>query len=150
MNKKLIIGIASGVVLLTAIAGVMSQSHSDTDKIMDIEKKRERKLDLIDNASVTWQQGAIDDLQFTEIINLSITDTDTLRGEYLSLRLLSTYDNYKKLSIDSLDKEREALQKMKEYVQTEDPALRESLRVEFDQLLITSFENRGEALRELD
>ncbi len=150
MNKKLIIGIASGVVILTAIAGVMSQSHSDTDKIMDIEKKRERKLDFIDNASVTWQQGAIDDLQFTEIINQSITDTDTLRGEYLSLRLISTHDNYKKLSMNSLDKQREALQKMKEYVQTEDPVVRESLRVEFDQLLIASFEHRRDALRELD
>ena len=150
MNKKLIIGIASGVVLLTAIAGVMSQSHSDTDKIMEIEKKRERKLDFIDNASVTWQQGVIDDLQFTEIINQSITDTDTLRGEYLSLRLISIYDNYKKLSMNSLDKQREALQKMKEYVQTEDPVIRESLRVEFDQLLIASFENRRDALRELD
>ena len=130
--------------------GVMSQRHSDSDKIIDIEKKRERELDFIDNASVTWQQGVIDDLQFTEIINQSITDTDTLRGEYLSLRLISIYDNYKKLSMNSLDKQREALQKMKEYVQTEDPVIRESLRVEFDQLLIASFENRRDALRELD
>jgi len=151
VNKKAIVGIGLGVVLLTSIVGVMSSSlPTDTNKIQDIEREREEKLNVIDNASVAWQQGVIGNVQFIEVIDQSITDTDTLREEYLSLNLPSTYARYKQLSIDSLDKQKEAFLKLKEYVQTEDPETQQSLRAELDQLLVTSFEYRRDALRELN
>ncbi len=151
MNKKAIVGIGLGVVLLTSIVGVMSSSlPTDTNKIQDIEREREEKLNVIDNASVAWQQGVIGNVQFIEVIDQSITDTDTLREEYLSLNLPSTYARYKQLSIDSLDKQKEAFLKLKEYIQTEDPETQQSLRAELDQLLVTSFEYRRDALKELN
>jgi hypothetical protein len=151
VKKKAIIGIGLGVVLLTSIVGVMSASlPTDTDRIKDIERERELKLNVIDNASVAWQQGVIGNGQFIEVIDQSISDTDALREEYLSLNLPSAYSKYKQLSIDSLDKQKEAFLKLKEYVQTEDPELQQSLRTEFDQLLVTSFEYRRDALRELN
>ena len=151
MNKKAIVGIGLGVVLLTSIVGVMSSSlPTDTNKIQDIEREREEKLNVIDNASVAWQQGVIGNVQFIEVIDQSITDTDTLREEYLSLNLPSTYARYKQLSIDSLDKQKEAFLKLKEYIQTEDPETQQSLRAELDQLLVTSFEYRRDSLKELN
>jgi len=151
VNKKVIVGIALGVILLTSIVGVMSQSlPADTEKIKDIERKREQKLDVIDNASLAWQQEVINDKQFIDVIDQSIIDTDSLRNEYSALNLPRTYDKYKQLSIDSLDKQKEAFLKLKAYVQTDDPETEKLLRAEFDQLLITSFEFRRDALRELN
>lgn len=151
MNKKVIVGVALGVILLTSVVSVMSASPpADTEKIKEIEMKREQKLDFIDNASLAWQQEVITDEQFLDVIDQSIIDTDSLRDEYSALNLPRTYDKYKQLSIDSLDKQREAFLKLKAYVQTDDPETEKLLRAEFDQLLITSFEFRRDALKELN
>lgn len=155
-RKKLvfIIAIGTGVMLLTSIVGIIGPRgpgpSTDISIIDDIERKREQKLDVIDNASLDWQQKTIDGKQFMEILDQSIIDTDALRWEYTSLDLPLTYDKYKRLSINSLNKQLDALLKLKEYVQTEDPEALPLLRTEFDQLLTTSFENRRDALIELE
>ena len=150
MNKKVIVGIALGAILLTSIVGVMNLSpQPDTAKIKDIEKKREENLNFIDWASVSWQQGTINSTQFIAIIDKSLIDTEALRQEYLSLNIHPTYDKYKRLSLDSLDKQKEAFLKLKEYVQTENSEARKQIRSEFDQLITASFEYRRDALREV-
>ena len=156
-KKKAFVGVGLGVILLTSVVSLMGQgSAPDNSKIKDIdskigniETKRERMLDMVDNASIAWQQDALDDESFREVIDQSIVETDALRAEYLSLNLASKYDKYKQLSIESLDKQKEALLKLKEYSQTEDPDLQQLIRVEFDQLLITSFEYHRDARTEL-
>lgn len=149
VHKKAIVGIALGVIMLTSVVGAVSL-HTDTNKTIDLERKREQKLNLIDNASLSWRQGIIDDEKFIEVIEQAVTDTDLLRGEYELLNLPPKYDKYKSLSLDSLNKQKEAFLKLKEYVQTEDPTARESIQSEFDQLMITSFDDRREALKELE
>ncbi len=149
-KKKAFVGVGLGVILLTSVVSLMGQSSApDNSKIGNIETKRERMLDMVDNASIAWQQDALGDESFREVIDQSITETDALRAEYLSLNLDSTYDKYKQLSIESLDKQKEALLKLKEYSQTEDPDLQQLIRVEFDQLLIASFEYHRDARTEL-
>lgn len=153
MNKKVILGIILGMVLVTSVVSLVFQiptGESDIGQIKDIEVKRESQLNIIDNASVAWQDGAIGDEQFAEIINQAIIDTDALREEYLTLKVPSKYDRYKQLSLDSLDKQKEAFIVLREYVGTNDASVRESLRADFDQLLVSSFEYRRDALRELD
>ncbi|MEM2760035.1 MAG: hypothetical protein QXU32_09930 [Nitrososphaerales archaeon] len=151
MNKKVIVGIILGTILITSIAGILNINPvTYSEKIKDIERRHELALDVIDNASVSWQRGAISDVQFIAVIDQSIIETDNLQREYLSLNLPSTYDKYKRLSIDSLVKQKEAFLKLKEYVQTEDIEARQLIRAEFDQLITTSFEYRRDALRELD
>lgn len=144
-------GISLGVIMLTSIVGVLNLNPStDNSKFKDIEMKREQKLDIIDKASMSWQQGLISKEQFAAIIEQSIMDTDALREEYLSLDVPPKYDKYKRLSIDSLDQQRQAFLKLKEYVQAEDPEAQQSIRAEFDELMVTSFEYRKEALQELE
>jgi hypothetical protein len=153
VNKKVILGIILGMVLVTSVVSLVFQiptGESDIGQIKDIEVKRESQLNIIDNASVAWQDGAIGDEQFAEIINQAIIDTDALREEYLTLKVPSKYDRYKQLSLDSLDKQKEAFIVLREYVGTNDASVRESLRADFDQLLVSSFEYRRDALRELD
>lgn len=149
MKKKAIVGIALGVIMITSTVGAIN-FPKDTSKIRDIEQKREQKLDVIDKASRSWQQGLVDKGQFTAVIDQSIIDIDALREEYLSLDLPQKYDKYKSLSIDSLDKQKEAFLKLREYVQTDDTRLQPSMRAEFDQLMTESFQYRSDARKELD
>lgn len=152
MNKKALVAIGFGVILFTSILGVINLNPSSdvNDRIKDMEMRREQKLDVIDSASVSWQQNRIDDRQFIEIIDQSIIDTDALREEYLALNLPATYDKYKELSINSLDRQKEAFLKLREYVLTEEPDVQKTIRAEFDELIISSFEFRRDALRELN
>lgn len=151
MNTKIIIAIALSAVLITSVVSVMSVNFAkDTDKIKDIETKREQKLNVIDNASVAWQQGMIDDVQFIQVIDQSIVDTENMREEYSSLNLAPEYDRYKRLSINSLEKQKKAFLVLKEYVQADNPQIQEQLRAQFDELIIESFEYRRDALRELN
>lgn len=149
MKKKAIVGIALGAIMVSSMVGAISLP-TDSDKISDIEKKREQKLNVIDNASVSWQQGMLGKEQFIAAIEQSIIDTDALSEEYRSLNLPHKYDKYKSLSIESLNQQKEAFLKLKEYVETEDPEAQQLKRSEFDQLMITSFQYHREALRELE
>ena len=149
MKKKAIVGIALGAIMVSSMVGAISLP-TDSDKISDIEKKREQKLNVIDNASVSWQQGMLGKEQFIAAIEQSIIDTDALSEEYRSLNLPHKYDKYKSLSIESLNQQKEAFLKLKEYVETEDPEAQQLKRSEFDQLMKTSFQYHREALRELE
>ncbi len=149
MHKKAVVGIGLGVIMLTSVVGAVSL-HTDTSKTVELERKREQKLNLIDNASLSWRQGIIDDEKFIQVIEQGIIDTDLLRGEYQLLNLPPKYDKYKNLSLDSLSKQKEAFMKLKEYVQTEDPTAQQSIQSEFEQLMITSFDHRREALKVLE
>ena len=148
MKKKALVGIALGVIMITSAAGAFN-FPKDTSKIRDIEQKREQKLDVIDKASRSWQQGLIDQTQFTAVIDQSIVDTDALREEYLSLNPPQKYDKYKSLSIDSLDKQKEAFLKLREYVLAKDTPTGLSIRADFERLMTKSFEYRDEARKEL-
>lgn len=151
VNKKFLVAVIMGVMLLTSVVAVVGFNvPTDTSKIRDIETERERKLDVIDNASVAWQQGTIEDTRFLEIIDQSISDTQNLRTEYRELNLPPSYDRYIQLSVNSLDKQEDAFVKLKQYVETDNLEQQELLRAEFDQLLISSFEDRRDALRELE
>lgn len=149
MKKKAIVGIALGVIMLSSMVGAIS-FPSDSSKINDIEKKRKEKLDSIDNASIEWQQGIIGKEEFIGVIEQSVIDTDVLRQEYQSLSLPQKYDRYKSLSIESLNIQKDAFLKLKEYVEAEDPDTQELKRSEFDQLMVTSIQYHNQALRELE
>jgi hypothetical protein len=149
VKKKAIVGIALGIIMLTSIVGAISLPN-DSNKISDIENKRREKLDFIDRASAAWQQGMIGKEEFIRIIEQSIIDTDALNIEYQSLSLPQKYDRYKNLSIESLEAQKEAFLKLKEYVEAEDPQTQELKRSEFDQLMVASIQYRNEALRELE
>lgn len=149
MKRKAVVGIALGVIMLSSIVGAISLP-TDSNKINDIERKRQQKLDVIDNASVSWQQGLIGKEQFIAVIDQSIIDTDVLREEYLSLNVPQKYDSYKSLSVESLGKQKEAFLKLKEYVQEEGLETQQMKRAEFEQLMIASFQYHNQALRELE
>jgi hypothetical protein len=149
MKKKAIVGIALGVIMLSSMVGAIS-FPSDSSKINDIENKRKAKLDSIDNASVTWQQGVIGKEEFISVIEQSIIDTDVLSQEYQSLSLPQKYDRYKNLSIESLNIQKDAFLKLKEYVEAGDPDTQELKRAEFDQLMVSSIQYHNQALRELE
>lgn len=148
-NRKLgIIGIAIGIILITSVI-TLTGSPPAASIIKDLEMKREQKLDIIDRASVYWQQGLIGHEEFIAVIEQSITDTEDMRDDYLSLDVPPRYDVYKSLSIDSLNKQMEAFLKLKEYVEIGDLEQGPAVREEFDRLMLTSFEYRRDALREL-
>ncbi|GEM_PF-2693295 len=149
MKKKAIVGIALGVIMLTSIVGAISLP-TDNNKISDIENKRKEKLDFIDSASVAWQQGMVSTEEFIRLIEQSIMDTDVLREEFRSLSLPQKYDRYKSLSIESLDIQKDAFLKLKEYVEAGDPETQELKRAEFDQLMVTSIQYHNQALSELE
>ena len=148
MKKKAIVPIALGVIMSTSIVGVMN-FPGDSSKINDMEKKRKEKLDLIDSASVQWQQGMVGSEEFVSVIDRSIIDTDILSQEYHSLNLPQKYDRYKSLSIQSLSIQKDAFLKLKEYVEAEDPETQDATRSEFDQLMIASIQYHNQALQEL-
>ena len=148
MKKKAIVGIALGVIMLSSMVGAIS-FPSDSSKINDIEKKRKEKLDFIDNSSVAWQQGMVGKEEFIRTIEQSIIDTDALSVEYQSLGLPQKYDRYKSLSVESLNIQKEAFLKLKEYVEAEDPETQDLKRSEFDQLMVSSIQYHNQALREL-
>jgi len=149
VKKKAIVGIALGVIMLTSIVGAISLP-TDNNKISDIENKRKEKLDFIDSASVAWQQGMVSTEEFIRLIEQSIMDTDVLREEFRSLSLPQKYDRYKSLSIESLDIQKDAFLKLKEYVEAGDPETQELKRAEFDQLMVTSIQYHNQALSELE
>ncbi|MGH9879669.1 MAG: hypothetical protein ACRD5H_18725, partial [Nitrososphaerales archaeon] len=60
------------------------------------------------------------------------------------------YDRYKSLSIESLNIQKDAFLKLKEYVEAGDPETQELKRAEFDQLMIASIQYRNQALGELE
>ncbi len=149
-NKKLgIAGIFLGIILITSLVA-LTGSQPAASTIKELEVKREQKLDVIDTASVYWQQGLIGSDEFIEVINQSITDTDALRAEYLALSVSPRYDEYRNLSLNSLDRQKEAFVKLREYVETGDQEQRPAVREEFDRLILLSFEYRRDALRELN
>ncbi len=147
-KKKVIVATVLGVIMLTSAVGAIS-FPTDSSKINDIEKKRQQKLNVIGNALASWQQGSLGKEQFVGVIEQSIIDTDALRQEYLSLSLSQKYDKYKSLSVESLDKQKEAFLKLKEYVEAEDPATQELKRSEFDQIMTASFQYHSDAVKEL-
>lgn len=149
MKKKAIVGIALGVIMLSSMVGAISFPN-DSSKINDIEKKRKEKLDAIDNASVEWQQGIIGNEEFISVIDQSIIDTDVLSQEYQSLSLPQKYDRYKSLSIQSLNIQKDAFLKLKEYVEAEDQETQDTKRSEFDQLMVASIQYHNQALKELE
>jgi hypothetical protein len=149
MKKKAIVGIALGVIMLSSMVGAIS-FPGDSSKINDIEKKRKDKLDSIDNASIEWQQGIVGKEEFISVIQQSVIDTDVLSQEYQSLNLPQKYDRYKSLSVQSLNIQKDAFLKLKEYVEAEDPDTQELKRSEFDQLMVSSIQYHNQALRELE
>ncbi|MFY3741767.1 MAG: hypothetical protein HMLIMOIP_002227 [Candidatus Nitrosomirales archaeon] len=149
MKKKAIVGIALGVIMLSSMVGAIS-FPSDSSKINDIEKKRKEKLDFIDNASIEWQQGIVGKEEFISVIQQSVIDTDVLRQEYQTLSLPQKYDRYKSLSVESLNIQKDAFLKLKEYVEAGDPDTQELKRSEFDQLMVASIQYHNQALRELE
>ncbi|MFQ5969918.1 MAG: hypothetical protein ACE5J2_05445 [Nitrososphaerales archaeon] len=148
-KKKAIVGIGLGVIMLTSIVGAMSVP-TDRSKIGDIENKRQQKLEIIARATVSWDKGLIDDEQFIAAIEESTIDTDALREEYLSLNLNPMYDDYKRLSIDSLDQQKQAFLKLKEYLQTDDPEVQQSILEEYDEHMTRSIKYRTDAAREIE
>jgi len=148
-KKKAMVGIALGVIMLTSLVGAISLP-TDSTKISDVENKRREKLDFIDNASVAWQQGMVSKEEFISVLEQSIIDTDVLREEYRSLSLPQKYDRYKSLSIESLNIQKDAFLKLKEYVEAGDPETQELKRAEFDQLMVASIQYHNQALRELE
>ena len=148
-KKKAIVGIALGIIMLTSIVGAVSLP-TDKNKISEIENKRREKLDFIDNASIAWQQGMVGKEEFIRTVEQSIIDTDALSVEYQSLGLPQKYDRYKSLSVESLNIQKEAFLKLKEYVEAEDTETQEMKRSEFDQLMISSIQYHNQALRELE
>lgn len=152
MRKKklgvIIIIAGLGAMLMTSFLSYTSPP-SGADLIKELDDKREQKLVLIDRASVDWQRGLLGQEQFVAVIEESITDTEDLRKEYLSLNLPSSYDRYKDLSIASLDKQIEAFLKLRDFVMVEDASEGSLLRSEFDQLIITMFESHRDAQKEL-
>ncbi len=147
-KKKAIVGIALGVIMLTSLVGAISLP-TDSSKIGDIENKRREKLDFIERAFVAWQQGMVRTEEFISVIERSIIDTDALREEYRSLSLHQKYDRYKSLSIESLNIQKDAFLKLKEYVEAGDPETQELKRAEFYQLMESSIQYRDQAQGEL-
>ena len=143
------VGIALGVIMLTSLVGAISLP-TDNNKISDIENKRREKLDFVDNASVAWQQGMVSSEEFVRVIEQSIIDTDVLREEYQSLSLPQKYDRYKSLSVESLNIQKDAFLKLKEYVEAGDPETQEMKRSEFEQLMVASIQYHDQASRELE
>jgi hypothetical protein len=148
-TRKLgILGIALGIVVITSLL-TLSSSKPAASVIKDLEREREQNLDAIDKASVYWQGGLIGSAEFLEIIDEAVADTEALRDRYLALSISPRYEEYRDLSIISLDNQREAFLKLREYVGTEEEQ-RSAVREEFDRLILISFEYRRDALKELN